>query len=77
MDSDKVFRIESSNDGKTWTFDPRDDDANYPWLARKAKDRSTTSNKYERIVRIDMGNKQIVAFYKGTTVTLKNQASTQ
>lgn len=69
MDNEKVFRIESSADGKSWTFDPKDDDENYPWLARKAKNRSTTSGRYERVVRVDMGNKQIIAFLNGTSIS--------
>lgn len=41
------FRISSSSDGKTSVFDEKDDDYHSSSSIRKARERSTTSGKYE------------------------------
>lgn len=69
MDESKVFRTFSSQNGHTWAFDPKEDDDHSWWVTRRAKERSLTSGKYERVVNMRT-NSVIITFFKGASIQL-------
>jgi hypothetical protein len=60
---EQTFRLLTSRDGKTW--EPVADDDNYWHQARRARQRSGEQKTWERVIRVDMGDKVIVTFKDG------------
>lgn len=65
-----MFQLFTSDDGVTWDYCSGEDDDSFPYVQRKARERSETSGKYERIVRPDLGNKIVITYKNGQPVTL-------